>query len=339
MPTRRQLGMTVAILFLYLVAINFGVAFLTRNSVPRRVLRRAQDAQAARVLALGNSLMAAGFDESAFDSTSGLTPPQGAINLGLGASSPVEQLLLLRYSLAHGIRPRLLIYGFYDFQLTEPIRFTSGDMIGNHAMLYYVEPSYARHFYSLSPHDSLEFSALHGIPMFADRGAIWAKVELLRRSLARQGMPAEANNQFGRVADFSLLESASSGEFQMKCEASMSMPLNPAVNELLRQAHEANIAISIVEMPMRGYHRESFYENQSWKDYIAHVRDLFSPYHATFIDASDWVENDSLFADSLHLSSEGAAILSRRLGESFVLETAPIAKNTAESSRDLTSIY
>src|ERR1700704_933856 len=140
MLTRHQLGMTAVVLAVFLLAMNLGIAYLTRESVPRRVLRHALNSRASRVLALGNSIMAAGFDESVFDSSAGLTAPEGAVNLSLGASSPVEQLLLFRYGLAHGIRPRLLVYGFYDLQLSQPTRFSAGDMIGNHAMLYYLEP-------------------------------------------------------------------------------------------------------------------------------------------------------------------------------------------------------
>src|ERR1700720_172240 len=102
MLTRRHLGMTATVLAVCLLAMNCGIAYLTRNSVPRRVLRHALNSRTARVLALGNSLMVAGFDESAFDSSAGLKTPEGAVNLGLGGSSPVEQLLLFRFGLAPG---------------------------------------------------------------------------------------------------------------------------------------------------------------------------------------------------------------------------------------------
>jgi hypothetical protein len=315
MLTRRQLGMTAAVLAVFLLAMNLGIAYLTRKSVPRRVLRHALNSRAARVLALGNSLMAAGFDESVFDSSAGLTAPEGAVNLSLGASSPVEQLLLFRYGLAHGIRPRLLVYGFYDLQLSQPTRFSAGDMIGNHAILYYLEPIYARRFYSLSKHDSLQFSAMHNVPMFADRGAIWAKVEVLRRSMAQQGMPVQNTNKFGRAADFSLLEPANADRFRRECEAAIQLPLASPVRELLHQAHEANIAIAVIEMPMRQSHRNLFYYTQSWREYVAHLRELLDPYNVTFVDASDWMKDDSLFTDSLHLSTMGAVILSQRIGK------------------------
>jgi hypothetical protein len=327
MITRRQLGWTAFILAGFLLAMNFGVAYLTRNSVPRRVMRHASDSQPARVIALGNSLMAAGFEEPVFDSAAGLTAQEGAVNLSLGASSPVEQLLLLRYALAHGIRPHTLIYGFYDLQLSQPVEFSANDMIGNHAMLYYLEPIYARQFYSLSARDSLQFKALHNVPMFADRGAIWSKVEILRRSMAQQGMPQQNTNQFGKAADFSLLEPASADAFRKDCEATQQLPLAPPVAELIRQAHEANMDIVLVEMPMRQSHRAQFYETKWWTDYMSHVRDLLQPYHVTFVDAGDWAADDSLFDDPLHLSQRGARLFSQRMGELLSVKAGQIADN------------
>jgi|SRR5271166_432386 len=314
MVTKRQLVLAAAVLLTCLLVMNLAIVYLTRNSQPRRVMRHAQESRYASVLALGNSLVAAGFDEAAFESGAGLSPPRGAASLGLGATTPVEQLLLFRYALAHGIRPRLVIYGFYDFQLTAPTRLTTGELIGNKAMLYYLEPFYARRFYSLSPHDAFEFRVMHPIPMFAERGAIWPKIELLRRALAQQGMPVTPSNQFGRASDFSLLESENPKEFDRQCEASLYLPLARPVNELLLQAQDAGIRLVIVEMPMRQTHRRLFYDTAGWSQYVAHIRNLLTPHHAIYIDASHWIQDDSLFDDPLHLSPKGAAQFSQRLG-------------------------
>jgi hypothetical protein len=150
--------------------------------------------------------------------------------------------------------------------------------------------------------------------MFADRGAIWAKVEILRRSMAQHGMPAQNANNFGRAADFSLLEPTNADLFRRECEAAIQLPLASPVIGLLHQAHEANIAIAVIEMPMRRSHRSLFYYTESWNEYIAHVRELLDPYNVTFVDASDWIKDDSLFTDSLHLSTMGAVTLTQRIG-------------------------
>ena len=67
-------------------------------------------------LALGNSLMAAGFDSSAFDQYLG-SPNAVAFNAGLGSSYPVEHLILLRRALRDHSTINTVIYGFFDLQL------------------------------------------------------------------------------------------------------------------------------------------------------------------------------------------------------------------------------
>jgi hypothetical protein len=329
MPSKRQLILTAAVLLTGLVALNCAVAFLARNSMPRRTMQKARESRSAGVVALGNSLVASGFDAAAFDSAVGIAAPSGAVNLGLGATIPVEHLLLLRYALSHGMRPHLLIYGFYDFQLTAADRVAISELIGNHSMLNSVEPSYARRFYTLSLRDSIQFSSLHLFPMFADRGAIWAKVEILRRAMAQQGMPAERQSRFGRAADFSLLESDNADDFRRQCEASLNSALSPAVSELFRQARDAGISIVVVEMPMRQAHRSLFYDTRWWNQYVAHIRDLLLSFDVTFIDASRWIENDSFFADPLHLSDEGAVQFSHRLGNLLAPDLGRLSARSA----------
>jgi hypothetical protein len=56
--------------------------------------------------------------------------------------------------------PQALVYGFYDLQLTEPLKFATGDLIGNRDMLYYVEPECGLRFYKLSLHDRVEFEVM-----------------------------------------------------------------------------------------------------------------------------------------------------------------------------------
>ncbi|HEV3217746.1 MAG TPA: hypothetical protein VGZ27_18585 [Vicinamibacterales bacterium] len=314
MLTRRHFALTAAIFLSALIAMSAALGFLARNSVPRRVMRHARTSQSASVLVLGNSVVEAGFDEPAFDAAASLPPNHGAANIGLGASAPVEQLLLLRYALAHGMHPRLVVYGFFDFQLTEPSRFSTRDLIGNHAMLYYVEPFYARRFYSLSLHDAIQFRAMRSVAMWVERGAVWQKVEILRRHAAEQGMPAERSNRFGRTSDFLLLEADSTAAFQHQCEVALDLPLAPAVGELFRQAHDADVNIAVVEMPMRAQHRQRFYDTASWPPYVAHVRSLLSRYGVAYVDASNWIDDDSLFFDPMHLSHQGAVEFSRKLG-------------------------
>jgi hypothetical protein len=320
----------LCVLAIALVAINVTVMVLTRNSLPRRVMAHARQARNASVVAIGNSLIAAGFDESAFDSGMGVEKERGSVNVGLGASSPVEQLLLFRYARSHGMHPQILVYGFYDQQLTESLKFATRDFIGNRDMLYYVEPEYGLHFYQLSPHDRAEFELMRHFPMMVDRSAIWAKVELLRRKLAQTGMPAQQVNRFGRAGDFTLLEARDAAEFSRKCEAGTREDLITPINELIRQASEAGIKVVFVEMPMHPSHLSVFYDSPAWNQYRGHIQSLLVAQQVTYVDASAWEAGEQMFADRLHLTEVAAAQFSKRLGN--LLRESQIAES--QSNRD-----
>src|SRR5690349_8021763 len=113
--TRRQFLGALLVCLAILTAGNLIVQRLTARTVSRRVLEEARAARPAEVIALGNSLMRAGFLPEVFADAAGSASKPYAINLALGASSPVEQLLLLRAGLRSGSNPKLLLYGFYDF--------------------------------------------------------------------------------------------------------------------------------------------------------------------------------------------------------------------------------
>ena len=324
------------------ILINATVVFFTRNSVPRRVMAHARQRPSAEVAAIGNSLIVTGFDEPAFDAAMNLDEEKGSVNLGLGASSPVEQLLLLRYALSQGMRPRMLIYGFYDLQLSTPVEFETREIIGNHAMLYYLEPEYGRAFYRLSFRDGVEFEVMRHFPMMTERGAIWAKVEKMRRKMAELGLPKEQTNRFGRVQDFSLLEAANTSEFIKQCDSASQRGLVQPVRELIRAATQGGMKVVFVEMPMSPAHVRSYYETSSWDYYRSHIRTLVSAQSVKYIDASHWFADEELFADHLHLSEAGAKQFSERLGKLLTLDQEvraaelgrprPSASNSANSA-------
>ena len=313
--SKSQFYYSLGALLVILLALNVAVAYTTRDSVPRRQMARARHEPDTTVLAIGNSLIGAGFDESAFDHAMRLPPGRGSLNLALGGSSPVEQLLFLRYALRNQIRPGMIVYGFYDLQLSTPIHFATADLIGNRAVLYYLEPEYARKFYYLSLHDRVEFEIMRHFPIAVDRGAFWAKVERARRVIGQQGMPLERTNQFGRADDFSLLEWSNAEKFAQACERATSVDLVSPVAEIVRQGAEAGAEIVFVEMPMPPAHVRSFYGTPAWEKYREHVRGIVEPQGVRYIDASQWIDDVSLFHDALHLENQGAVQFSQRLGE------------------------
>jgi hypothetical protein len=312
--TRNSLLMAALVTAAVLFGVNIEIRLRTRNTVPRQVMRHATQAPQAKVLALGNSLVAGGFKEEAFDKGMGLPSGEGALNIALGASQTPQQLLLLRWALQHVTRPRVLVYGFFDMQLTDPVTVKTGDLVGNTAMLYYVEPEWGHAFYKQSLHDRIEFELMRRFPMTEERGSLWAKVERLRRKIAQEGMPAQEVNAFGRVADFSQLEASSVAQFQENARTSMNRPLAPAVSEIVREASAAGAEVIFVEMPISPDHYRTFYETQEWRDYRAHLMDLARTRDVEYVNASDWFRDPALFADRLHLTDQGGTQFSERLG-------------------------
>jgi hypothetical protein len=306
---------SLAALLLLMAGLNAVVAYTTRNSVPRRQMARARQAPDTTVLAIGNSLIGAGFDESSFDRGMQLSPNRGSLNFALGYSLPVEQLLFLRFALQHQMHPRIVIYGFYDLQLSTPVRLATRDFAGNRAVLYYLEPEYARQFYYLSLHDRIEFEIMRHFPMTVDRGAFWAKIERLRRDIGQQGMPAERTNQFGRADDFALLEAKSDAEFASACDQASNQDLISPVLEIIRQGQDSGAKIVFVEMPMRPAHVKRFYETAGWEKYREHVRGIIEPKGVEYVDASHWISDGALFDDPLHMGHQAAEQFSERLGE------------------------
>ncbi len=268
----------------------------------------------ASVIALGNSLIGVGFVENSFDEGMQVKKQNGAINVAMGGSSAVEQLLMLRYALDRGMRPRAVIFGFFDFQLTHPLEYTTRDLIGNRAMLYYLEPEYARGFYHLSVHDRIEFQIMRHFEVFADRGLVWERVERFRRALDQQGMPPQASNSMGRAVDFAMLEYPSAPAFVAECGRASRNPLIPSVVEIARQAAAAGSKVYFVEMPMPPAHVETFYDEPAWGGYRAHLQGMLGDLGAVYIDASHWMPEETSFIDPLHLSWAGSQEFSRRLG-------------------------
>jgi len=314
LTTRKQFIMALLTCFAILAAGNLVVQRLTAHTVSRRLLADTREASATQVIALGNSLMRSGFVPESFgpESSRGQSP---AFNLAMGASTPVEQLLLLRAGLRSFAAPHLLLYGFYDFQLTDPVAFSNADLIGNHDILYYYEPEFARRYFSMTRYESAAFETTRRLPMLAERGAVWAKVELLRRYLGQQGMSAEARNQFGRTADFTLLEAKNRQEFEQHCASASQDELNAPVSEIIREARQQGIHVVFVVMPLPPKHVLSFYDTTAWASYQQHIQLLLAAQNVAYLDASRWIPDASRFGDALHLTAQGAEEFSRRLGE------------------------
>src|SRR5260370_36974751 len=132
--TRGQFWGTVLVCAAVLACANAVGGSLKRRSVSRRILSDAKSAgSSTQTIGLGNSLVRSGFNSDEFAAAHQSAGVQNVVlNMAMGASTPAEHLLLLRAALRADDRAQLLLYGFYDFQLTDPVSFTFSDMIGNH---------------------------------------------------------------------------------------------------------------------------------------------------------------------------------------------------------------
>jgi hypothetical protein len=314
---KKRLFISVAIALVILVAYNV-LIFVAAKKTQRQHLLAAIDRlpPATDCLFLGNSLIEAGCNATAFQAGWPQTSASpSAVNLGLGATTPVEHYLILKRALSRPVHVKYIIYGFFDDQLNAAPDGKWEDLIGNRAFSYYF-PRDAAAFYT--PHSRIgEWRMELGarIPMVAERSSLWDRVELLRRRFEDIGMPAQKVNRFGRVGDFNALEAKDVPSFTQRCEAIVQgqKGFSGPIQAMIDLAHEHGAKFFFVEMPMSPRHRETFYSLPVWREMRAHLQSLARDQNATYLAASDWVPDGTDFEDTVHLNEQGARFFSARL--------------------------
>jgi hypothetical protein len=315
---KKRLFIPIAIALVILVAYNVLIAFAAKKTQRRHLLRAIDHLPPETdCLFLGNSLIEAGCDANAFESgwPHGDGSPR-AVNLGLGATTPVEHYLILKHALSQPVHIKYVIYGFFDDQLNAAPEGAWEDLIGNRAFSYYF-PKDASAFYA--PHSRLSewrLEMTERVPMLAERSSLWDRVELLRRQLDEIGMPKQKVNRFGRVGDFNALEAKDVPSFVQRCDAIVDAKkgFSAPIQAMIDLAHEHGAKFFFVEMPMSPRHLETFYSLPVWAKTRTHLETLAQEQHVTYIRASDWVTDGTNFEDSVHLNETGARFFSARLG-------------------------
>jgi hypothetical protein len=315
---KRRLFIPIAIALVILLAYNLAIAFAAKKTQRQHLLSAIDSLPPSTdCLFLGNSLIEAGCDPHAFES--GWSRSDGtpiAVNLGLGATTPVEHYLILKRAFAQAAHIRYVIYGFFDDQLNAAPDGAWEDLIGNRAFSYYF-PKDAASFYT--PHSRLgewRLELTEHVPMLAERSSLWDRVELFRRRLDEIGMPKQQVNRFGRAGDFSALEAKDVPSFVQRCDAIVQARkgFSAPIQAMIDLAHEHGAKFFIVEMPMSPRHRETFYSLPVWAEMRTHLQSLAERQQVSYVTASDWVTDGTNFEDTVHLNENGARSFSARLG-------------------------
>lgn len=315
---KKRLFIPIAIALIILIGYNVLIALAAKKTQRQHLLSAIDHLPPSTdCLFLGNSLIEAGCDARAFESgwSSPVSHPL-AVNLGLGATTPVEHYLILKHALEKPVHIKYVIYGFFDDQLNAAPDGAWEDLIGNRAFSYYF-PNEAAAFYT--PNSRLgawRLEMTEQVPMLAERSSLWDRVELFRRQLDEIGMPKQKVNRFGRVGDFNALEAKDVPSFVQRCGAIVQTRkgFSAPIQAMLDLAHEHGAKFIFVEMPMSPKHRETFYSLPVWTEMRAHLQTLAQKQHATYITASDWVKDGDGFEDTVHLNEQGARFFSTRLG-------------------------
>jgi hypothetical protein len=318
----RALYISIAVGLGVVTAFNVFVA-IGMDSVAALTLRQLRAQKHIDILCLGNSLMAAGLNVKTFEAAwPGTPPPPVVANAALGSSETVEHYLLAHETFLHHEEIRTVVYGFFDFQLTDPPPFGWQDLIWNRAMVYTTDPDTAAALFapgSASVKWRLRLTAW--MPMLRERTHIWRYVELFRRSLGSLGLPPAENDQFGRVADFQEFMHDQEAHFQKTCAEKLahSPDIVRPIEALIRLAHSHGARVVIVEMPLPSAHRKYCYSTPAWQEYRKYLQQKLAAEEVTYIDADDW-ESDSRFNDGLHLNGIGAKEFSTRLAQTLAAE-------------------
>jgi hypothetical protein len=315
---KKRLFIPIVIALIILFAYNVAIGFAAKKTQRQHLLSTIDNLPPSTdCLFLGNSLMEAGGDAGAFESgwSQSSSSPR-AVNVALGATTPVEHYLILKQALSRPVHIKYVIYGFFDDQLNAAPDGAWEDLIGNRAFSYYF-PKDAAGFYA--PHSKIgewRMELTEHVPMVAERSSLWDRVELLRRHLDEIGMPKHAVNRFGRADDFNALEAKDVPSFTHRCDTIVQgqKGFSAPIQAMIDLAHEHGAKFFFIEMPMSPRHLETFYSLPVWAEMRAHLQSLAREQQATYITASDWVTDGGNFEDTVHLNEQGARFFSARLG-------------------------
>src|SRR5262249_31110506 len=131
--------------------------------------------------------------------------------------------------------------------------------------------------------------------------------------------PKQQTTRYGRIKDFAALEAADLPSFNQRCDAILAQRagFSLPIRKIIELAQQHGITLILLEMPMPSRHRHIFYSSPAWTRMRAYLQMLAQKDHATYICASDWINDDQAFEDATHLNEQGARRFSAKLAETL----------------------
>lgn len=226
----------------------------------------------------------------------------------------VEHLVFADRAATASRKAEIVVYGFFDFQLMET---DPPSLISNGAFAYYQNPVLASRFYTSNPVERFLFVCTGSIPLLTERTIVWEKVEKFRRKVGRIGLPAAEASELGRVEDFAIPEAKQYDGVTSHSRVHLrsNVLFSPETFAFIKTAHRISPRIVFVAMPTSLRHRNIFDRVREWDVLKTRQKQCLREEGIDYLDASDWIPDQSDYVDDIHLNRHGAELFSGRLDE------------------------
>ncbi len=319
MRGRRLLPVLISTAIL-LAALNVALGIWSQRVPYKTKLETIRKAENPNIVFTGNSMMDRHLDMAEFTAVAAQHGKDyRPVDAALGASLNPEQWLLFDYAVHQHAGIHTLIAGFNDALLTsEPVTHPM-ELKGNRLLAldhrFAIEQGLAAYNFDLV--EQLEFRVLRVCPLVRERANVWKYVELMRRGMGEMGMPEEKTTELGRVKDFESIEYFIAENFPIEVVEFNTHPdkFNMSYERIFNEAQARNMKVVILLMPISEQHREKYYSQPIWHEYMENMRRLAVARGMTVIDGSEWVNGEKNFQDPLHMTPAGVEIFTKRLAE------------------------
>ena len=266
------------------------------------------------IVGIGNSVMAYAFVPEVFnDVARNLGLSCAGLNASMGGADVVEQLLLMREALRSNPHPKMIVYGFFDLQLSEKPTNAIQDLVSVRNVGLVLEPQLASRYYEMPLGPRIELSILRHFPIFVFRGHAYKMVTELRERLQRIGLPPEEQRPKDRFVELLLPPSVFTKT--LETYGTVQPIFSRPVRELLNQAKQTGARVVLVSMPLPPSHITTYYSTPEWASYKERVQHALSQEGIEFLDGSQWEPDARDYLDSVHLNEEGSKQFTSHLAQ------------------------